>query len=558
MTRHRAEAFIGSIVLLTILIVPCAAQTPPPFTVEMTPVSIAGLPTLQSYAWGQAEEKWLLLGGRTNGLHLFVQSSNQGATPPPNAFPPAYANATAWVIDPVKHHVYAEPLKSAGLSPTIIAHLSSNNAQRAQKGNILYVIGGYGSDGSGNMVTLPYLTAIQVKEAIDAIITHRPLTPYIHQTNTYIDCPQAGTNAFNSCQPQPPTCSPGPDYQKCIQQQQSYCLQQQQQAITQCASQVQSGSISGLPTNTGYYAKVTGGGMAEAGNYYYLVMGQDFEGLYSTAQSDYGKWPVNQVYTQRITALWFTPPPNLSAAVLNVLQQDPNDQTAPYNRRDLNVVPELSSSGDENIAVYGGVFVPGQETAYRNPILIQNGSDLSQVSATVQNFEQMMSQYECAQLWMVDQAGGNMIQVFFGGISLYYLDRKTGKFRMDEGLPFINDVSTVIHSLNSPISWSEFARSEPLPGLMGTDAMFIPNPQVQAAANGVIYLNQLQGKTLVGWVFGGIVAELPEAGGRSTPATHASNALYGIWVTPGTPTEGYWIHAAPPVRTRGTPPPAKP
>ena len=554
MTRQVGRSAIARIVLLAVSAVVCWAQSTPQFTVSLNPVTIPGVPSLQSSAWAQSAGKWLLVGGRTNGLHLFVQSSNNGATPPPNAFPTAFANTNLWVIDPMNQKVYSESLQSAGLSPTIVAHLSANNAQRAQNGDTLYIIGGYGSDGSGNnMVTFPYLTAIQVSEAINAIINQQPLTPYVRQTNTFVDCPQAGANAFASCQAQQQPCPTGPTYQQCIQQQQNSCLRQQQDATKQCASQVQNGSVTDLPTDTGYYAQVTGGGMAQVGNYYYLVMGQDFEGLYSTAQGDYGKWPLNQVYTQRIAAFWFTPPPNLTAAVLQVWQQDANDPTAPYHRRDLNVVPELSASGAQNIGVYGGVFVPGQDVAYRQPILIENPSDLTQVSATVQKYQQMMSQYECAQLSMADQAGGNMIQVFFGGISLYYLDYKTMKLRKDEGLPFIQNVSTVIH--NSSGVWSEFVDTESLPGLMGADAMFIPNPSAAAAPNGVVLLNKLQGKTLVGWIFGGILANTPETGNSKTPPPQASNALYEVWVMPGTPPVNYWIPAVAPVATAATPPP---
>ena len=192
----------------------------------------------------------------------------------------------------------------------------------------------------------------------------------------------------------------------------------------------------------------------------------------------------------------------------------------------------------------------------RQPILIQNADDLTQVSATVQKYQQMMSQYECAQLSMADQAGGNMIQVFFGGISLYYLDYKTMKLRKDEGLPFIQNASIVIH--NSSGVWSEFVGTEPLPGLMGANAMFIPNPSVTSVAaspNGVILLNKLQGKTLVGWIFGGILANTPETGNSKTPPPQASNALYEVWVTPGTAPVNYWIPAVAPVATSATPPP---
>src|SRR4051794_2072694 len=52
----------------------------------------AELPTLQSYAAGTYQGKWVLIAGRTNGLHKF---ENSGAT----NFPAASRNQEVWVID---------------------------------------------------------------------------------------------------------------------------------------------------------------------------------------------------------------------------------------------------------------------------------------------------------------------------------------------------------------------------------------------------------------------------------------------------------------------------
>ena len=106
-----------------------------------------------------------------------------------------------------------------------------------------------------------------------------------------------------------------------------------------------------LPTNTGYYARVTGGGIAQVGNYYYLVMGQDCEGLYSTAQGDYRQVAGKPGLYATNRRLLVYSPAQLKRRGTEGTAAGPNDQSAPYNRRDLNVVPELSASGAENIRV---------------------------------------------------------------------------------------------------------------------------------------------------------------------------------------------------------------
>jgi hypothetical protein len=497
-----------------------SAQSPaqPNFTVDLVPVDSTGLPPLQSYALAQSGGKWLIFGGRTQGLHLFVESSNGGATPPPNAF--AQPDTSAWVIDPVAKKAWSSPLSqlpatctSAQTTYICADPLSATNQESFQDGDVLYILGGYGMDNkAGQMTTFGTVSAIKVQETINAIINGQPIAPYIQQTSTYYDCTKLSGTAQDTC-----------------------------------IQNVQKGNTQGIATNTGYYARVTGGDMQKLGNIFYLVFGQQFEGLYSTLEGDYGKWPVKQVYTNRIAALYLKPDP-LTASVLYVILGEPNLQ-AQYHRRDVNVLATLDKSGKQRITVHGGVFVPGRNSAYRQPIFIDQVGNTNKVKVTVEpKYQQFMSQYDCATLRMFDRTKSNMITVFFGGISLYYLDQKLNQIKQDEGLPFIDDVTAMTLSSNG--TWSEFVRAAPLDGYLGTDAKFIPDPSLisasnAAAGNGVIYLDALKGRTLVGYFYGGIMAERSEAGDSTGKFSHATNALYQVYVTPVTAPSTYWIPANP-------------
>ena len=51
-----------------------------PYDVVLTPITITNLPGLHSYAFAQHNGKWLIIGGRKDGIH---------ARQPFNAFPKA-------------------------------------------------------------------------------------------------------------------------------------------------------------------------------------------------------------------------------------------------------------------------------------------------------------------------------------------------------------------------------------------------------------------------------------------------------------------------------------
>ena len=64
------------------------------FSVELEPVVISDLPGLHSYALAQHEGKWLIIGGRKDGMH---------ARQPFTSFPTAQNNIDIYVIDINSH-----------------------------------------------------------------------------------------------------------------------------------------------------------------------------------------------------------------------------------------------------------------------------------------------------------------------------------------------------------------------------------------------------------------------------------------------------------------------
>ena len=60
------------------------------YTFQLNPVNISNLPGLHSYVFGQDNGKWLIIGGRLDGLH---------ARQPFNAFQPNQNNDSIYVVD---------------------------------------------------------------------------------------------------------------------------------------------------------------------------------------------------------------------------------------------------------------------------------------------------------------------------------------------------------------------------------------------------------------------------------------------------------------------------
>lgn len=142
-----------------------------PFNIHIEPINIEGLGGLQSFAFGQDNGKWLVIGGRLDGLHR---------RQPFAAFDVAGNNNQLIVIDPVSLQKWTAPLSS--LSSSIREQLSSTNMEFYQEGNFLYVVGGYGYHAAtGSRKTFDNLTAINVPEVINAIMTNTSYSNHFRQ-----------------------------------------------------------------------------------------------------------------------------------------------------------------------------------------------------------------------------------------------------------------------------------------------------------------------------------------------------------------------------------------
>lgn len=141
------------------------------FTLKIDTLSINGFNGLHSFAFAQWNGKWLIIGGRKDGLH---------ARQPFASFPSAQNNTSIYVID-----INTKQLWSASVSslPTSIAEqLQSTNMNFYQLKDTLYIIGGFAFSSTANdHITFPNLTTLTVSNVINSIIQGTPISSYFKQ-----------------------------------------------------------------------------------------------------------------------------------------------------------------------------------------------------------------------------------------------------------------------------------------------------------------------------------------------------------------------------------------
>ncbi|MCB9192112.1 MAG: T9SS type A sorting domain-containing protein [Flavobacteriales bacterium] len=144
----------------------------PNFNLTIEEVTLLNGPGLQSFVVGQHDGKWLLIGGRTDGLHQrqpfasFLASDN---------------NTTAYVVDPVSLQVWSASLST--LPTALNEQLQSTNMEFVQRDTVLYIVGGYGySATAADHTTYPYLTAVNVPSTISAIINGTAIEGHFRYT----------------------------------------------------------------------------------------------------------------------------------------------------------------------------------------------------------------------------------------------------------------------------------------------------------------------------------------------------------------------------------------
>lgn len=137
--------------------------------VRFDTATMQGLPGLHSFASAQYDGKWLLIGGRKDGLH-----------PKNGGFQTSSANQHIYVVESASGQVWQRPL--AELPDTLREQLQSSNMEFAQWGETLLFVGGYGrSEVLQDHRTYPYLTVINLPGLLSAIEWGNSLQPHFQQ-----------------------------------------------------------------------------------------------------------------------------------------------------------------------------------------------------------------------------------------------------------------------------------------------------------------------------------------------------------------------------------------
>lgn len=410
-----------------------------PFTVEIEQVTMPGTPNLHSFAFAQANGKWLFIGGRTNGLHSLSTL---------NAFPRNYANSVVYVVDPSTGQIWSTSLYNH-LSTAAADPLRSTNMQFVQAGDKLYMTGGYGVDTASNTFkTFPVLTVVDITPVINAVINNSSLTPYIRQlTDTRM--------------------------------------------------------------------QITGGDMKKLGDYFYLMLGHNFNGQYTRVITP----GINtQQYSNEIRKFKISD----NGTTLGITDYSALYDSVNFHRRDMNVSPYLRSDMQQGLAILGGVFRHSTDLPFQNPVFINpNGYEID-------IYEQKLSQYTCPVMPVFNTSSHDMFFTFFGGMSLYYYDESSSQLLRDSLVPFIDDITVLTKKSDGTLS--EKVQPVRFPTLLGTNASFILNPSIAHFDNEVIDLQSVSGRTLAGYIFGGIKTSLQHPGNTNGVST-VSDYIFKVFIT---------------------------
>ena len=435
----------------------------------------ADVPTLQSFASALHNDQWILLAGRTNGLHGFSGDGIEN-------FPPKYQNTDVWVIDPVTKESWSRSLEdpSSGLNQSIIASLSATNTQSYQDGNTLFIVGGYVFDW-----TTYQFTTYNALSALDL----PSLVNWVKSTDTSL--------ASNAILQTPGDASTDESYYG------------------------------------GFFA-VTGGGLERVSQHddrYQLIFGQNFEGGYTPGS--------NGVYTSQIRSFDITYDMTSGTLAYDNETVSPfgGDPTS-FRRRDLNVFPIIAPDGQggitESTVALAGVFYNG-EGVWTVPVEIGPDGIPATDNPTTDSgaFKQAMNQYESGKIGLFSQSSGEMTEVLLGGISANTFDPNSGQLSYDDNYGFNRQITAVLRDASGNYQQQYIADFPDIYDgnasllYFGANARFFPAPGINVFSNDIINVDALTTETVLGHMFGGIAADQPNFGN-----TVASSFIFEVRYIP--------------------------
>ncbi len=251
---------------------------------------------------------------------------------------------------------------------------------------------------------------------------------------------------------------------------------------------------------------ITGGELFKVGNYFYLVMGQNFTGKYAPTGNETNV----QVYSDEIRQFSINLTGNQLSVQLIKRFTDGNkpDSTTQFRRRDLNVVPIKDANGKDGLAVYGGVFTYKYNGVWQNPVYLLQDANNNPVVTIDNNFSQKCNQYGCAEVLIYDPLTKTMSTSLLGGIS-YYDYNASGVLQAYATVPFVKIVSTINRLADGTTTEIVAPQANSLPDWIGAEAKFFPLEQYLLKGHEEIldWSKIPAGKnTVIGYMYGGIKA----------------------------------------------------
>ena len=422
----------------------------PPFIYEVEKNNTyTNLPALQSFVFGQSSDNWLLFGGRTNGFHGFQE--------PAEDFPFKKANAYIYAYNTSSNSLDSMPVSD--LPEALKEQYLSSNMQHTQKGNMLYVSGGYGEINIGQVdstwTTYDILSRVDVSAMISAV-----------QNND--------ANALKN-------------------------------AVVYDQNNI---------------VRSTGGEMFRLeDDKFYLVLGQDFRGSYSGFFS--GSAKTTQQYLDSVHVFTVTETANSIAINTDSFQYISDglaDNVTEFRRRDLLVTPTVLRGGSGiGLTVYGGVFhspsdpdSTKQNKPFVNPIYITGGTTPSYTLDT--SFTQNTNVYSAANLEMYDAKKDIVYTSVFGGMGDKALNDDFTKKVLSIGKN--SSFSIPYYSADLPAYMGSEADFVIEPGLdmFNADYGIIDYNSIPSGT-----------RILVGKIYGGIVSNGPQWVAKTNPTTPSSD-----------------------------------
>jgi hypothetical protein len=276
-------------------------------------------------------------------------------------------------------------------------------------------------------------------------------------------------------------------------------------------------------------AQVTGGAMYSLGGQTHIIFGQDFQGAYHPFAEG--------TYTEQIRSFDIVDD-GTNLSIQNTSSTAPNEF---HHRRDLNVVPTIRPDGaslEQGLVVLSGVFTPAGD-AWSVPVEIDGEGNATMADPNDPNtFQQGMNAYHSAKLGLFSESTGEMHHVLFGGISLQYLNPDTQMIEEDINLPFVNDITSVAVDADGNYSqhhlgyFPELFDQQGRRLRLGTNSEFLASNSVPRYENGVFDLDDLTGETVLGHIFGGIIASAPHVRGNPGQLSSASNHFFEVVLVP--------------------------